>query len=142
MTAPATVTCQASGFGPQLRRQHREQRAEPLAAGLEQMLHGLGHQLVGLAQLSGHQVLDAGHAVADLLREGGVTEVHARHHASLVSSSRPTYWEPWTPAADVVVVGAGPAGSAAAAWAARRGRDVLVIDSAAVSPRQGRAATG
>ena len=32
--------------------------------------------------------------------------------------------------ADVVVVGAGPAGSAAAAWAARRGRDVLVIDSA------------
>ncbi|WP_420109383.1 menaquinone reductase [Mycolicibacter arupensis] len=33
--------------------------------------------------------------------------------------------------ADVVVVGAGPAGSAAAAWAARAGRDVLVIDSAA-----------
>lgn len=32
--------------------------------------------------------------------------------------------------ADVVVVGAGPAGSAAAAWAARRGRDVLVVDSA------------
>jgi geranylgeranyl reductase family protein len=32
--------------------------------------------------------------------------------------------------ADVVVVGAGPAGSAAAAWAARHGRDVLVIDSA------------
>ena len=31
---------------------------------------------------------------------------------------------------DVVVVGAGPAGSAAAAWAARGGRDVLVIDSA------------
>jgi geranylgeranyl reductase family protein len=30
----------------------------------------------------------------------------------------------------VVVVGAGPAGSAAAAWAARAGRDVLVIDSA------------
>jgi geranylgeranyl reductase family protein len=30
----------------------------------------------------------------------------------------------------VVVIGAGPAGSAAAAWAARRGRDVLVIDSA------------
>jgi geranylgeranyl reductase family protein len=33
--------------------------------------------------------------------------------------------------ADVVVVGAGPAGSAAAAWAARAGRDVLVIDRAA-----------
>ncbi|MBS9534378.1 geranylgeranyl reductase family protein [Mycobacterium sp. M1] len=32
--------------------------------------------------------------------------------------------------ADVVVVGAGPAGSAAAAWAARSGRDVLVIDAA------------
>ncbi len=32
--------------------------------------------------------------------------------------------------ADVVVIGAGPAGSAAAAWAARAGRDVLVIDSA------------
>ncbi|QUR69569.1 geranylgeranyl reductase family protein [Mycobacterium spongiae] len=30
----------------------------------------------------------------------------------------------------MVVVGAGPAGSAAAAWAARAGRDVLVIDSA------------
>ena len=30
--------------------------------------------------------------------------------------------------ADVVVIGAGPAGSAAAAWAARSGRDVLVID--------------
>lgn len=32
--------------------------------------------------------------------------------------------------ADVVVVGAGPAGAAAAAWAARSGRDVLVVDSA------------
>ncbi|MGB0436539.1 MAG: menaquinone reductase [Mycobacterium sp.] len=32
--------------------------------------------------------------------------------------------------ADVVVIGAGPAGSSAAAWAARSGRDVLVIDSA------------
>ncbi|BBZ35315.1 menaquinone reductase [Mycolicibacterium confluentis] len=32
--------------------------------------------------------------------------------------------------AEVVVVGAGPAGSAAAAWAARAGRDVIVIDSA------------
>lgn len=30
--------------------------------------------------------------------------------------------------ADVVVIGAGPAGSAAAAWAARSGREVLVID--------------
>ena len=32
--------------------------------------------------------------------------------------------------ADVVVVGAGPAGSAAAAWAARGGREVLVVDAA------------
>jgi menaquinone-9 beta-reductase len=31
---------------------------------------------------------------------------------------------------DVVVIGAGPAGSAAAAWAVRNGRDVLVVDSA------------
>ena len=30
----------------------------------------------------------------------------------------------------MVVIGAGPAGSSAAAWAARNGRDVLVIDSA------------
>ncbi|WP_435746627.1 geranylgeranyl reductase family protein [Nocardioides sp. SYSU DS0663] len=35
---------------------------------------------------------------------------------------------------DVLVVGAGPAGSAAAAWAARGGADVLVVD-AAVFPR-------
>ena len=34
-------------------------------------------------------------------------------------------------AAEVVVVGAGPAGSAAAAWAARSGREVLVVDMAA-----------
>ncbi len=34
----------------------------------------------------------------------------------------------------VLVVGAGPAGSAAAAWAARSGRDVLLVDSA-VFPR-------
>ncbi|MEV6767755.1 geranylgeranyl reductase family protein [Nocardia sp. NPDC051030] len=36
--------------------------------------------------------------------------------------------------ADVLVVGAGPAGSASAAWAARSGRDVLLTD-AAVFPR-------
>ena len=35
---------------------------------------------------------------------------------------------------DVLVVGAGPAGSAAAAWAARAGRDVVIAD-AAVFPR-------
>ncbi len=31
---------------------------------------------------------------------------------------------------DVLVVGAGPAGSAAAAWAARAGREVLLVDAA------------
>jgi geranylgeranyl reductase family protein len=59
----------------------------------------------------------------------GVAEVDARHH---------TRWSPHPTnilgsvhsRADVVVVGAGPAGSAAAAWAARAGHDVLVIDSA------------
>ena len=35
-----------------------------------------------------------------------------------------------TQSAEVVVVGAGPSGSAAAAWAARDGREVLVIDAA------------
>ena len=34
------------------------------------------------------------------------------------------------PGAEVVVVGAGPSGSAAAAWAARSGHEVLVIDAA------------
>ena len=43
--------------------------------------------------------------------------------------------DPSLPAAtDVLVVGAGPAGSAAAAWAARNGHDVVVAD-AAVFPR-------
>ncbi len=37
---------------------------------------------------------------------------------------------PRTSTVDLVVVGAGPAGSAAAAWAARDGRDVLLIDAA------------
>jgi geranylgeranyl reductase family protein len=38
------------------------------------------------------------------------------------------------PSADVLVVGAGPAGSAAAAWAARNGAEVVIAD-AAVFPR-------
>ncbi len=37
---------------------------------------------------------------------------------------------PKRPGADVVVIGAGPSGSAAAAWAARAGREVLVVDAA------------
>ncbi|MGB6021273.1 MAG: FAD-dependent oxidoreductase [Ornithinimicrobium sp.] len=36
---------------------------------------------------------------------------------------------------DVLVVGAGPAGSAAAAWSARMGHDVVVAD-AATFPRE------
>lgn len=35
-----------------------------------------------------------------------------------------------TPTCDLLVVGAGPAGSAAAAWAARAGLDVLLVDAA------------
>src|SRR3954468_22911071 len=42
--------------------------------------------------------------------------------------------QPLPTATDVLVVGAGPAGSAAAAWAARTGRDVVLAD-AAVFPR-------
>ena len=42
---------------------------------------------------------------------------------SVRPSSRPT-------SADVLVVGAGPAGSAAAAWAARAGLDVVLVDAA------------
>ncbi len=118
------------GVGAELRGQHGEQRAEPLAAGLEQMLHGLGHQLVGFAQLGGHQVLDAGHAVADLLRKGGVPEVHARHHARRCPHPANILGDMNTEALTWSSSGAGPAGSAAAAWAARGGRDVLVIDSA------------
>ncbi|MFD3743764.1 geranylgeranyl reductase family protein [Nocardia sp. NPDC058633] len=41
---------------------------------------------------------------------------------------------PLPAAVEVLVVGAGPAGSASAAWAARAGRDVLLLDSA-VFPR-------
>ncbi len=41
---------------------------------------------------------------------------------------------PVPPRTDVLVVGAGPAGSAAAAWAARAGLDVVLVD-AAVFPR-------
>ena len=144
MTAPATVDLPGVGFGPQLGGQHREQRPEPFAAGLEQMLHGLGHQLVGAAQLGLHERFDPRHAVADVAGRIGVAEVHPRHHARRCLTL-PTYWAAWTYRraddrgrwVDVVVVGAGPAGSAAAAWAARAGRDVLRDRLRAVPPRQG-----
>jgi geranylgeranyl reductase family protein len=61
--------------------------------------------------------------------EIGVTEVHARYHCRR-SPHLTNILVNMDSHADVVVVGAGPAGSAAAAWAARAGRDVLVIDAA------------
>ncbi|QNI09276.1 NAD(P)/FAD-dependent oxidoreductase [Mycobacterium kubicae] len=74
-------------------------------------------------------MLDAGHAVAHSGSEFRVTEVNARHHRRRSAHSTNILVNVDT-RADVVVVGGGPAGSAAAAWAARAGRDVLVIDSA------------
>lgn len=44
--------------------------------------------------------------------------------------STPTSSRPATTSTDVLVVGAGPAGAAAAAWAARAGHDVILADSA------------
>lgn len=128
------------GIGAQLRGQHREHRPEPLAAGLEQVQHRLGQQVVAAAQLGLHELLDAVDAVSHAGSERGIAEVEASHHGRrsphatniLVSMHR---------SADVVVVGAGPAGSAAAAWAARAGRDVLVIDAASF-PATSLAATG
>ena len=74
-------------------------------------------------------MLDAGHPVAHFCGERGVAKVHARYHRR--RSSHPTnILVSMDSHADVVVVGAGPAGSAAAAWAARAGHDVLVIDAA------------
>ena len=102
---------------------------EALAAGLEQVQHGLGHQVVGFAQLSGHQVLDAGHAVAHVVANAASPKSTPATTVAGVLT-RPTYWGAWTPRPTWWSSGAGPAGSAAAAWAARSGRDVLVIDSA------------
>ena len=68
------------GVGPQLRGQHREQRAEPLAAGLEQVHHRVADDLVALAELLADQRLDAGNAVADTCGERGVAELDPRHH--------------------------------------------------------------
>ncbi len=119
------------GFGPELRGQHREQRAEPLAAGLEQVLDRLGHQLVGLAQLGGHQLLDARHSVANILRRSAASPKSTPATTVAGVLIAPTYWEAMdTQTPTWWSIGAGPAGSAAAAWAARAGRDVLVIDSA------------
>ncbi|MDO3650108.1 geranylgeranyl reductase family protein [Nocardia mangyaensis] len=53
---------------------------------------------------------------------------------SATTSGPPGAGAPLPTAVEVLVVGAGPAGSASAAWAARAGRDVLLLDSA-VFPR-------
>jgi flavin-dependent dehydrogenase len=99
------------------------------------MRHGFGHQLVGTTQFGGDQVLDAGNTVAHHRREDWVAEVDSSHHArrSFHSANILVTVESNSSEvdrrADVVVVGAGPSGSAAAAWAARAGRDVLVVDA-------------
>src|ERR1700742_3107045 len=93
------------------------------------MQHRLRHQVVGAAQLGFHELLDASHPVADIGGEGSVAEVDTRHHRRR-SPHEPNILVSMHSHADVVVVGAGPAGSAAAAWAARAGHDVLVIDAA------------
>src|SRR6202034_1141835 len=74
-------------------------------------------------------LLDTGHPVAHSCGEHGVAKVHARHHRRRSPHST-NILVSMDSHADVVVVGAGPAGSAAAAWAARAGHDVLVIDAA------------
>ena len=136
ITAPPTVTCQASGSGPSCAESTVNSGRKRLPPAWNRCCDRLGHQLVGFAQLGGHQVLDAGHSVADVGGESGVAEIHARHHgrwcphvSNILVGSRGRTGDRGR-RADVVVVGAGPAGSAAAAWAARAGRDVLVVDSA------------
>ncbi|HEU0190317.1 MAG TPA: NAD(P)/FAD-dependent oxidoreductase [Mycobacterium sp.] len=80
-------------------------------------------------------MLDARHPVADTGGERRVTDVaqvQARHHSRRCAHRSNILVDVNAGAglgADVVVVGAGPAGSAAAAWAARAGQDVLVIDA-------------
>lgn len=52
----------------------------------------------------------------------------------MVAEEQPPAPSPIPAATDVLVIGAGPAGSSAATWAARSGRDVALVD-AAVFPR-------
>src|ERR1700744_2434091 len=92
----------------------------------------IGHDLVGAAQLDIHKLLDLRDAVPHRRGECGVAEINARYHRRRSTHATNILVSVDTKAsgAEVVVVGAGPAGSAAAAWAARAGRDVLVLDSA------------
>ena len=66
-----------------------------------------------------------------------VVDRHRRHRLVCLPGTLvrvPASAVPVPASTDVLVVGAGPAGSAAAAWAARAGRDVVLAD-AAVFPR-------
>ncbi|MBO0854676.1 MAG: FAD-dependent oxidoreductase, partial [Nocardia sp.] len=58
----------------------------------------------------------------------------ARSGGSDPNTSRPADATALPDRVEVLVVGAGPAGSSAAAWAARTGREVLLTDSA-IFPR-------
>src|SRR6201998_500883 len=101
------------------------------------MQHRVTDDLVALAELLAHQRLDAGHAVAHIRGEVRVTQLNPRDHRRwrihpsniLGSMDERRREEHESLSAEVVVVGAGPAGSATAAWAAREARDVLVVDA-------------
>jgi flavin-dependent dehydrogenase len=62
---------------------------------------------------------DGGRAEVGSPREGDLPDEQLESH-----QGQPDMW------ADLLVVGAGPAGAATAAWAARAGMDVLLVDSA------------
>lgn len=117
------------------------------------MKHGVAYDLVALTQLGADQMLDASHPVAHAGSELGVAKFDSRYHSRWcphlsnilggMDNLRTGAGEPGDAArpvagerpgnrvrADVVVVGAGPAGASAAAWAARAGREVLLIDAA------------
>ncbi|CQD08499.1 hypothetical protein BN970_01642 [Mycolicibacterium conceptionense] len=92
----------------QRRREHGKQRAEAFSTGLEQMLDGLGHELIGFAQLVRHQLFDPGDVVPDVGGECRVPEINARHHSRWCPHSS-NILGAMDNKADVVVVGAGPA---------------------------------
>ena len=130
MTAPATVTCQSSGSGPTVARSTVNSGRNRLPPASNRCSTASVISVVAAAQFGGDQVLHPGDAVAHTLGEIRVAEVHPRHHGRrcphpaniLVRSMHLFHLRS-------VVVGAGPSGSAAAAWAARPGREVLVIDA-------------
>ena len=129
MTAPAMSPPTPSGLGPVCADSTVNNGRNRLPPALNRCSQRIGHDLVGAAQLGVHELLDFRDTVAHRRGEHGVAEVDARHHRRRSPHSTNILVSMETKA-DVVVVGAGPAGSAAAAWAARAGSDVLVIDSA------------